>query len=111
MRLCRIPALEMRRHRASHDVIDRGNRPMALAPNQPPPVEQHPQRPASTRADYTIEQNHGAYSAAEHCIWRTLFERQQKLLVGRSCQEFLDGISALGVAADGIPDFRRLNEV
>ena len=70
-----------------------------------------PQRQPSLRADYTIEQDHGAYSSEEHGIWRTLFERQQKLLVGRACQEFLDGISALGVAADGIPDFRRLNDV
>jgi phenylalanine-4-hydroxylase len=68
-------------------------------------------REPSARADYTIEQHHDAYGAAEHAIWRRLFERQQKLLLGRGCQEFLDGISALGVAADGIPDFRRLNEV
>ncbi|MBI1774544.1 MAG: phenylalanine 4-monooxygenase [Proteobacteria bacterium] len=73
--------------------------------------KQNPQRPASTRADYTIEQDHGAYTTQEHGIWRTLFERQQRLLVGRAAVEFLDGISALGVAADGIPDFRRLNEV
>ncbi len=27
----------------------------------------------------------------------------------RACPEFLDGLAGLGVAADGIPDFRRLN--
>src|SRR4051794_31075587 len=86
------------------DDSDRSS-PMSLAQ----PVSPH--RTASSRGDYTIEQDHGAYSAEEHAIWRTLFERQQTLLAGRACQEFLDGISALGVAADGIPDFRRLNEV
>jgi phenylalanine-4-hydroxylase len=68
-------------------------------------------REPSARADYTIEQHHDAYGTGEHGIWRMLFERQQKLLVGRAAREFLDGISALGVAADGIPDFRRLNDV
>jgi phenylalanine-4-hydroxylase len=62
-------------------------------------------------ADFTIEQNWHKYGAEEHAIWRLLFERQQRLLVGRACREFLDGLGGLGVAADGIPDFRRLNEI
>src|SRR5437868_4033431 len=62
-------------------------------------------------ADFSIEQNWQDYSAEEHAIWRLLFERQQRLLVGRACNEFLDGLTALGVAAAGIPDFRRLSEV
>jgi len=51
------------------------------------------------------------YSADQHAIWRTLFHRQEQLLKGRACAEFLDGLSRLGVCADGIPDFRRLDEV
>ena len=62
-------------------------------------------------SDFTIAQNWADYSEEEHAIWRLLFERQQQLLVGRACSEFLDGLGGLGVAADGIPDFRRLNEV
>jgi phenylalanine-4-hydroxylase len=62
-------------------------------------------------ADFTIEQNWHEYSVEEHAIWRLLFERQQQLLVGRACREFLGGLGGLGVAADGIPDFRRLNEI
>src|SRR5579864_5781700 len=62
-------------------------------------------------ADFTVEQDWGRYTEAEHAIWRLLFERQQKLLVGRACDEFLDGLDALGVAAGGIPDFCRLSEV
>jgi phenylalanine-4-hydroxylase len=56
-------------------------------------------------------QHWDAYTAAEHAIWRTLFHRQEELLKGRACAEFLDGIARLGVCADGIPDFRRLDEV
>src|SRR5260370_39600934 len=57
----------------------------------------------------TTEQNWSGYSADEHAIWRLLFDRQQRLLVGRACQEYLDGLRGLGAAAGGIPDFRRLS--
>src|SRR5580765_5822332 len=60
--------------------------------------------------DYTIAQDWAGYSADEHAIWRLLFERQQRLLVGRACNEYLDGLQDLGVAAQGIPDFRRLSD-
>src|SRR5437868_9872726 len=62
-------------------------------------------------ADYAIEQNWGGYSEDQHAIWRLLFERQQRLLVGRACREYLDGLQDLGVAAGGIPDFRRLSDL
>jgi len=62
-------------------------------------------------ADFTIEQNWHEYSAEEHAIWRLLFECQQRLLVGRACGEYLEGLGGLGVEANGIPDFRRLSDV
>ena len=61
--------------------------------------------------DFAIEQGWEDYSEAEHAIWRLLFERQAKLLAGRACREYLDGLGGLGVAADGIPDFRRLSDI
>jgi phenylalanine-4-hydroxylase len=63
------------------------------------------------RPDFTIEQRWDAYGEEEHATWRLLFERQHRLLAGRACRDYLDGIAGLGVAAGGIPDFRRLNEV
>jgi phenylalanine-4-hydroxylase len=66
---------------------------------------------AQTGSDFTIEQNWQAYSEQEHATWRLLFERQQNLLVGRACREYLEGLGTLGVAADGIPDFRRLSDI
>jgi phenylalanine-4-hydroxylase len=65
---------------------------------------------AESRSDFTIEQDWEGYSEEEHAVWRLLFERQSRLLVGRACTEFLDGLGALGVAAGGIPDFRRLSD-
>ncbi len=61
--------------------------------------------------DYLIEQNWGGYNAEEHAIWRLLFERQQRLLAGRACHEYLNGLRGLGVAAGGIPDFRSLSDI
>jgi phenylalanine-4-hydroxylase len=61
--------------------------------------------------EFTIDQEWEKYCAEEHAIWRFLFERQQRLLGGRACTEYLDGLAALGVAAAGIPDFRRLSDV
>jgi phenylalanine-4-hydroxylase len=68
-------------------------------------------RAPSPRVDFTISQDWSAYSAEEHDIWRTLFHRQEAVLAGRACEEFLAGVQALGVVADEIPDFRRLNDV
>jgi phenylalanine-4-hydroxylase len=62
------------------------------------------------RPDYAIEQPLDKYTAADHALWRALFERQAGLLEGRACAEYLEGLQRLGVAAEGIPDFRRLNE-
>ena len=65
----------------------------------------------AVRPDFVIEQNWGGYSQEEHAIWRLLFERQQRLLVGRACHEYLEGLDGLDVAASGIPDFRRLSDI
>src|SRR6201981_1616182 len=65
----------------------------------------------ASAADFTIDQNWDRYTEEEHAIWRVLFDRQQRLLQGRACREYLDGLGELGVEAKGIPDFRRLSEV
>lgn len=65
--------------------------------------------PAS--ADWTIPQQWGRYTAAEHTVWHALFERQTQLLRGRACDELVAGMQALPMAADRIPDFRALSEV
>src|SRR5690242_1345717 len=79
----------------------------ALAEPVPPPAHRAP----SPRADFTITQNWDTYTPEEHDIWRTLFHRQEAVLKGRACEEFLAGVHALGVVAEEIPDFRRLNDV
>ncbi len=61
--------------------------------------------------DVVIDQGWEDYAPAQHAVWRMLFERQIKLLPGRACDEYLRGLEGLSVAADGIPDFRRLSDV
>ena len=63
------------------------------------------------RADWTIDQGWDRYTAAEHAVWTTLFERQSRLLPGRACDAFLKGMGQLPIGAEQIPDFRRLSEV
>jgi len=67
------------------------------------------QRPE--RADWTIDQGWESYTAQEHGVWKTLFERQSRLLIGRACDEFLSGMAELPIGADQIPDFHRLSDI
>ena len=58
-----------------------------------------------------IDQGWNDYTNRDHAVWRALFERQSAMLPGRACQDYLDGLTGLGVAADGIPDFERLSGI
>ncbi|MDB5876683.1 MAG: phenylalanine-4-hydroxylase, partial [Variovorax sp.] len=66
---------------------------------------------APDRPDWTIDQGWSNYTPAEHAVWKTLFERQTKLLPGRACDAFIDGMNSLPIGADRIPDFVELSEV
>lgn len=70
-----------------------------------------PTRPWDRYKDHVIDQGWGDYSEEDHATWRTLFERQSNILPGRACEEFLEGLERLGVAAEGIPEFARLSDI
>ena len=63
------------------------------------------------RADWTVDQRWADYTDEQHGIWKTLFERQTRLLPGRACDAFVEGMRRLPIGADRIPDFRRLSDV
>ena len=63
------------------------------------------------RTDWTIDQGWDRYTSSDHAVWNTLYERQSKLLPGRACSEFVDGLRALQIGADRIPDFCQLSDV
>lgn len=58
-----------------------------------------------------VEQPWDRYSAEDHAVWRTLFERQRSVLEGRACSEFLAAQAAMGMSADVIPRFTEINEL
>ena len=60
------------------------------------------------RADYTVDQDWAAYTAAEHDLWKRLYARQSALLPAYACDEFLDSLSTLNFSA-GIPKFADIN--
>ncbi|RYG05094.1 MAG: phenylalanine 4-monooxygenase [Caulobacteraceae bacterium] len=66
--------------------------------------------PPGARPDWTIDQDWQSYSQAEHEVWTTLYERQTKLLPGRACDAFLNGLDALDLHRGGIPEFSRVND-
>jgi phenylalanine-4-hydroxylase len=68
-----------------------------------------PGPPEGCRADWTIDQDWGRYTPEEHRVWVTLYERQAALLPGRACDEFLNGLKALDLHGEGIPDFAEMN--
>lgn len=69
------------------------------------------QQPSTTRPDWTIDQNWGSYTAHEHEVWKTLFERQTKILPRLACTEFVEGMQKLPMRSDEIPNFEALSEV
>jgi len=73
--------------KASDDALDPRCIPVKL--DGPPPVGDQIPYP-----DYTND---------EHDIWKTLFARQQELLVGRGCQEYMDGLKIMAFPDDRIP--------
>src|SRR5260221_657942 len=62
------------------------------------------------RPDFTIDQHWERYGAAQHGVWRTLFDHQLGVLKGRACAEFLDGLKKLELVSDRIPDFEQLSK-
>jgi phenylalanine-4-hydroxylase len=59
--------------------------------------------------DYGVEQNWAGYTAAEHALYRRLFERQAKLVPRYACPEWIDAIARLESAAREIPRFDQVS--
>ncbi|MET0877300.1 MAG: phenylalanine 4-monooxygenase [Tardiphaga sp.] len=64
---------------------------------------------APRRPDFTLDQDWGSYSPAEHDRWDRLFARAQGVLKGRACDEFLAALKTLQLSESGIPDLEKLS--
>lgn len=63
---------------------------------------------ARARDDYTCDQDYDAYTETDHDTYRRLYERQEALLPGLACDEFIAALPNLG-AKDRIPRFEDIN--
>jgi phenylalanine-4-hydroxylase len=66
--------------------------------------------PEGAAPDWTVPQDWAHYTAEEHAVWDTLFDRQAKLLPGRASEAYLRGLDVLKLSKPGIPDFEELSE-
>ncbi len=58
-----------------------------------------------------VEQPWDDYTAADHDVWRQLYQRQREVLAGRASDEFLRAQDAMGMTPDAIPKFSDLNKI
>jgi phenylalanine-4-hydroxylase len=73
-------------------------------------VESNALPPPGAAADWTIPQGWEQYTAEDHGVWLTLYERQAKVLPGRACDAFIKGMASLDLQGAGIPNFERISE-
>ena len=90
------------------ETIIQGASPVVYGQSNRPPRGDYA-RGGQVRADYTCAQNHAAYTAADHDIYRRLYERQSALLPGLACDEFITALPALGLKTR-IPRFEEIND-
>jgi len=88
-----------------HSGINQGVAPVTYGQGERPPRGDY----ATARADYTCEQSWAAYTAADHELYRRLYERQAAQLPGLACDEFIAAVGELGAPAQ-IPRFDALSE-
>jgi len=51
------------------------------------------------------------YSAEDNAVWEILIKRQLKLVQGRACDEFLQGLETLNLPLDHIPQLAQIDKV
>ena len=88
--------------------ITQGATPVVYGQSTRPPRGDYA-RDGQVNADYTCPQNHAAYTAADHDIYRLLYERQCALLPGLACDEFITALPSLGLKTR-IPRFEEIND-
>ncbi len=85
--------------------VNRGVAPVTCGTGSRPPRGDY----GRARSDYTCEQSHTQYTAADHDTYRRLYARQLQQLPGLACDEFIGAVAHLG-APDRIPHFDAISE-
>jgi phenylalanine-4-hydroxylase len=72
-------------------------------------MTEHAVLTAREASECIVDQGWERYTPEDHAVWGTLFDRQRRTLRGHVAQEYLDGLAALGIDHQGVPDFERMN--
>lgn len=56
-----------------------------------------------------IRQQWGAYTAIDHQVWATLYRRRMATLRGTASRLFLEGVDAIGLREDRVPELEDVN--
>lgn len=67
-------------------------------------------KPPHAAEDWTIDQGWDAYTASEHAVWDTLYDRLMQVLPNRAAPEFMNGLKALDLHRGGIPNFETISD-
>ena len=65
---------------------------------------------AHAATDFRLPQNYDGYTADEHAIWRTLYERQLSMMGDHAAPEVMAGLRMLGADAHSIPVLEEASE-
>ncbi|WP_260625646.1 phenylalanine 4-monooxygenase [Hymenobacter sediminicola] len=57
-----------------------------------------------------LQQHYDRYTAQDQLVWKVLFDRQTALLHKRACTAFWQGLAAVGLHRNAIPDFSEVSE-
>ena len=90
---------------ASPKGVNRGVAPVTYGTGDRPPRGDY----GRARSDYTCEQDHAQYTAADHDTYRRLYARQLQQLPGLACDEFIAAVAHLG-SPERIPHFDAISE-
>lgn len=63
---------------------------------------------SAMRADWTVDQPFATYTGDDHALWRTLYQRQTRLIRDYAAPVFIANVEAMD-CAEGIPDFAAVN--
>ncbi len=58
---------------------------------------------------YVVAQSYENYTAAEHGTWKSLYDWRMEQLREHACQEYLEGLEALGITDTKLPAIDNLN--
>ncbi len=88
-----------------HSGINQGVAPVTYGQGDRPPRGDY----AQARPDYTCDQHWERYTAADHDLYRRLYQRQAAQLPGLACEEFIAAVKHLG-EPQRIPRFDQLSD-